>query len=373
MVEELLRRYDPDVFHPGDREARVRLGGAASDGGDVDVLLDGDGPRAGRPSGRPDALIRADPGTWSELASSGAAMDAFRRGRLHVRRDLHLGVGFLAATSGAGLRFTTVATEAGPISTMEAGSGPPVLLLHGLGASKVSFLPTVGALAATHRVIAVDLPGFGDSVKPLRAPYDAAYFARAIVALLDALGIDRADIVGNSMGGRVALEVGMAHADRARRLVLLAPSLAWLRSRPFAPLLKLVPPQLGAIQPAPRALVEAVVGRAIQAENPWMAAGVDEFLRSYLTTGGRVAFYAAARNIYLENPHGQGGFWPRLQRLQVPSLFVWGERDTLVPIRFAEHVRRVLPDAEHLELSCGHVPQMERPRDTHAAMRRFLR
>src|SRR5581483_7279023 len=130
-------------------------------------------------------------------------------GRLKVRHDLHLGVGFLAATAAPGegrLRFRTIETAEGPLSVSEAGAGAPVVMLHGLGATKVSFLPTLAALAGEFRAIAVDLPGFGDSVKPIRVAYDAPYFARAVLALLDALELDRAHLIGNSMGGRVALE-----------------------------------------------------------------------------------------------------------------------------------------------------------------------
>ena len=105
----------------------------------------------------------------------------------------------------------------------------------------------------------------------------------------------------------------------------------------------------------------------------WAAAGMDEFLRSYLTPRGRAAFYAAARNIYLDEPHGEEGFWTRLESLQSKSLFVWGRHDTLVPIGFMKHVERALPGARHLELECGHVPQLERPRETHAAMLDFMR
>ena len=104
-----------------------------------------------------------------------------------------------------------------------------------------------------------------------------------------------------------------------------------------------------------------------------MAAGVDEFLRSYLTPRGRAAFYAAARNIYLDEPHGEEGFWSRLEGLAPDALFVWGKRDGLVPISFMRHVERALPAARHVELDCGHVPQLERPRQTHAAMLDFLR
>jgi pimeloyl-ACP methyl ester carboxylesterase len=194
-----------------------------------------------------------------------------------------------------------------------------------------------------------------------------------MTALLDALDLEQAHFIGNSMGGRVALEMGLSAPDRVRRLALLAPSLAWLRNRSWAPLLKLVVPQLGLIQPAPRPVVEAIVERVVPgARDEWTAAGIDEFLRSYLTPRGRSAFYTAARNIYLEAPYGKHGLWTRLPELRSPSLFVWGRRDTLVPLGFERHVREVLPDAEHLVLNCGHVPQLERPKQTHDAILRFL-
>ncbi len=86
---------------------------------------------------------------------------------------MHLGIGFLAATSGrtgsSRLRFEMVRTRGPRISTIQAGSGEPVIAIHGLGGTKTSFLPTVTELAPHFRVIAADLPGFGDSAKPLGA------------------------------------------------------------------------------------------------------------------------------------------------------------------------------------------------------------
>ncbi len=376
IVRELVGRYDPDVFEVGRPSARIRLSGVGAE--PVDVHLDGGAPRitaAGR--GRPDALLSADEETWRQIAADvRGGMNAYRAGRLRIRNDLHLGVGFLAATAGPGdgrLRMRQVDTAEGPLSVTEAGAGPAVLLVHGLGATKVSFLPTVAALANRYRTIAVDLPGFGDSVKPIRAPYTPPFFARAMVALIDALELERAHVVGNSMGGRVALEVGLRNPDRVERLGLLAPSLAWLRDRPWAPWLRLVVPQLGLIQPAPRFVVESIVRRVVPGgREEWTAAGVDEFLRSYLTRRGRAAFYTAARAIYLEEPHGPKGLWTRLSGLEPDSLFVWGRKDPLVPISFERHVKDVLPRAQHLELNCGHVPQLERPKETHAALAEFL-
>jgi pimeloyl-ACP methyl ester carboxylesterase len=377
VLRELVARYDRSVADPGPERVRIRL--HAGDGEAWDVVIDPERARLESASdGHADATISADAETWSAIAGDvRGGMTAYQAGRLNVRRNLHLGVGFLAATSGEDsprrLRFGTVRTASGEISMLEAGEGPAVVAIHGLGATKASFLPTVAALAGDFRVIAFDLPGFGESHKPLLAPYDARFFAGAVLELLDALGIERAHLIGNSLGGRVALEAGLRAPERVDRLVLLAPSMAWRRKRPWAPLLRMVRPELGAIQPTSRAAIERVVDRIVPgARDGWTAAGVDEFMRAYLTPRGRAAFYAAARQIYLEEPDGEDGFWPRLKTLDRPALFVWGQRDTLVPIGFARHVTDALPTAKHLELDCGHVPQLERPRETHEAAARFL-
>ncbi len=373
-LERLVERFDRSVFDVGRPRVRIRV----EDGDAHDVVLEDGTARITSPGGAPDAILSADAETWSKIAEDvRGGMEAFRRGRLKIRRDLHLGVGFLAATAlpreTGRLRIRHVETTLGSLSTIEAGTGEPVLLLHGLGATKASFLPTVEALAPTHRVIGVDLPGFGDSVKPLFGAYDPPFFAQAMTALLDALELDSAHVVGNSMGGRVALELGLDHADRVRRLVLLAPSMSWLKSRPFAPYLRLIPTQLGIFQVTPRPLVEMIVKHFVPgSDTEWTAAGIDEFMRSYLTPLGRAAFYAAARNIYLEEPRGPDGLWTRLGSMKPEALFVWGRKDHVVPIGFARHVRDELPAAKHLELDCGHVPQLERPRETHQAMARFL-
>jgi len=376
-LRTLIRRYDPAVLEAPGETARVRL--IVSGDGEWDVKLEPGGAsiRGARASAA-GASLAADTGTWARIAEDGrSGLQAFREGRLIIRHNLNLGVAFLAATSGAAgpgrLRFRQVDTASGQISIMEAGAGAPVLLVHGLGATKGSFLPTVLGLSGAFRMIALDLPGFGDSRKPLLSPYHAPFFARAVVELMNTLHIDRAHVIGNSMGGRTALEVGLRYPRRVRRLVLLSPSLAWKRERPWAPLVRLLRPELSLIQLAPRPVVEGFVHRMIPgAETNWVRAGVDEFLRSYMTPRGRMAFYAAARQIYLEEPHGSKGFWTRLASLEPEALFIWGKRDTLVPIAFAGHVRRTLPTAHHLELDCGHVPQMERTPETNAAIGGFL-
>jgi pimeloyl-ACP methyl ester carboxylesterase len=185
--------------------------------------------------------------------------------------------------------------------------------------------------------------------------------------VLDAAGAERAHVVGNSMGGRIGIEIALTIPERVDKLALLSPAMAWLRPRRWAPLVRLLRPELSMV-PLP---VEPIIRRLFPSDG-WAAAGMDEFLRAYTTPRGRHAFNAAARNIYLDEPHGDDGMWSRLAGLQHDSLFVWGRKDTLVPIRFMKHVERTLPAAQHVELDCGHVPQVERPRETHDAIRRFL-
>src|SRR3954470_14101862 len=379
-IAALAERFDSAVLDLRRGRARVRL--EAGDGAAYDAVIAGRRIRlrSADESAEPDAVLSADPATWGRIAADyRGGMEAFRAGRLRIRGSIHVGVGFLAATSGSDepgrLEFDTVRTrDFGAISVLSAGTGPETILcVHGLGGTKASFLPTVNQLADHYRVVALDLPGFGESDKPIGAPYDAPWFARSVFATMDALGIDRAHVAGNSMGGRVAIEAGLTDRDRIGGLVLLSPALAWLRPRRWAPVIKALRPELGLIQPAPRPVVEMIVRQLVPSGNGgWTAAGIDEFLRSYLTRSGRAAFYAAARNIYLDEPHGDDGFWTRFESLESDSLFVWGRHDMLVPIAFMKHVERALPRAKHVELNCGHVPQVERPRETHQAIAKFL-
>jgi pimeloyl-ACP methyl ester carboxylesterase len=105
----------------------------------------------------------------------------------------------------------------------------------------------------------------------------------------------------------------------------------------------------------------------------WYQAGADEFLRVFSTRTGRVAFLACLRQIYLDEAYGQRGFWNRLPGLAPPSLFVWGDRDRLVPASFSRHVRTALPQSGQIVIEdCGHAPQFEHPDETSAIVRGFL-
>jgi len=247
-----------------------------------------------------------------------------------------------------------------------------------MGESHIGWRPVIGDLARDFDVIAIDLPGFGSSSKPLRAPYDAAWFARAVTRFMEAEGIQRAHLVGNSLGGRVAIEVGLNAPDRVSSLSLLCPSMAWRKRRHFVPLVKLLRPELAAI---PHTFGDALVRQQFwsmfsrpERIHPSAAdVAVEEFLRTYRSVNARVAFHASARHIYLEEPKGPEGFWTRLRELEPPAMFVWGDEDPLVPLAFSRAVRNALPTARQVVLEqCGHVPQVEHPVDANALVYDFI-
>src|SRR5215211_962281 len=164
----------------------------------------------------PDVVIGTDASTWLALREGRiSGLDAFAQRRLHARGDLDLAVGFEGLFRLPGdrpplVRVCQVETPEGTISTLVSGDGPEhVICLHGLGSNKTSFFQTVSALTPDYTVHALDLPGFGSSSKPARAAYDASYFARSVDGYMDAMEIDRAHVVGNSMGGRIALELAL--------------------------------------------------------------------------------------------------------------------------------------------------------------------
>jgi pimeloyl-ACP methyl ester carboxylesterase len=336
-------------------------------------------------SGKPTATLRTDPATLIGILEGQIhGVEAFLDGRLVVRGNLVLPLELddLLHPRQRDIRSPRCRRiQAGGVETfyLEAGppDAPPVVMVHGLGATSASFLPMLWDLARDHHVFAVDLPGFGESEKPVRRLH-AAYYARFLTAFLDAVKVPRAHLIGNSMGGRVALEVALRSPARVNRMVLLMPSLAWRRFRAGVRVVRWLRPELG-VTPIP--LLHPLVIRFIhtmfahpeRVAASAMSGAADEFLRYFATPRGRIALFSAAREIYLEGPHGRRGFWSRLSTLSVPALFVFGEKDLLVPHRFRRYVQRAVPQSDFAFLEdCGHVPQFELPEQTNRLTRDYL-
>jgi pimeloyl-ACP methyl ester carboxylesterase len=326
--------------------------------------------RRGASQGRPDVTITTDSDTWMRLrAGEFSGLEAFQRRRLTVRGNLDHAVAFEGLFRLPGgrpplLQIHDIAVGRHRVSTLTMGAGPDVLLLHGLGGTRASFFETAAALSRSYRVHAPDLPGFGSSSKPSLGAYNARWFADIMLGLMDELGIERAHLVGNSMSGRVAIEIGLLAPRRVRGLALLCPAVAWVR-RGLHPIVRVLRPEFGLLPHGFRRSTVAAQFWSIFHDRDVLdpAVGdlmVDEFRRIYHSAGARYAFLASARNVYLEAPFGARGFYPRLSGLVAPALFVWGRQDRLVPPAFGRHVRKWLPSARHVTIDgCGHVPQVE--------------
>ena len=331
----------------------------------------------------PDVVISTDSDTWIRLRTGEfSGIDAFQRRLLDVRGNLDHAVAFEGMFRLPGdrpplLRVYDVPVGRHRISTMTMGSGPDVLLLHGLGGTRASLFETAAALSRRYTVHAPDLPGFGSSSKPAVGGYNARWFADIMLGLMDELGIAQARLVGNSMGGRVSIEMGLLAPQRVTALGLLCPAVAWIR-RGFHPIVRLLRPELGFLPHGFRRSIVASQFWSVfhdrDAVDPVVAdVMVDEFRRIYHTAGARYAFLSSARNIYLESPVGRNGFYPRLATLEPPALFIWGSHDRLIPPAFGRHVARWLPQAEQVTIdACGHVPQVECPQEANRLLMRFF-
>jgi pimeloyl-ACP methyl ester carboxylesterase len=339
--------------------------------------------RKGGSRRRPDVTISTDAGTWLRLRSGEfSGVEAFQRRLLNVRGNLDHAIAFEGMFRLVGgrpplLQIHDIPVGRHRISTLTMGRGPDVLLLHGLGGTRASLFETAATLSRSYRVHAPDLPGFGSSSKPSLGGYNARWFADIMFGLMDQLEIPGAHVVGNSMGGRVAIEMGLNEPDRIGSLGLLCPAVAWIR-RGLHPIVRLLRPEFG--------LLPHTFHRSVVASQFWSMFHdrdlidpavadlvVDEFQRIYHTAGARYALLASARNIYLEAPFGRHGFYRRLSELQPPALFVWGSHDRLVPPAFSRHVRKWLPQAEQVTIEgCGHVPQVERPEETNELLLSFF-
>jgi pimeloyl-ACP methyl ester carboxylesterase len=385
LVDQAFRTL-PDRFlgaEPGfDATYHVRLGDV---GHTWEVRLTSHGARVrkGLTRRRPDVIIGTDAVTWMRLRRGElSGIEAFSERKLYARGNLDLAVAFegmfrLPNGREPLQRIHEVKVGRNRVSTLTMGSGRDVLLIHGLGGTKSSFFETAAALSRSYRVHALDLPGFGSSSKPVPAPYNAGWFAEQVLGVMDVLEIDRAHLVGNSLGGRVAIEVGLRTPERVHGLGLLSPAVAFVK-RGYHPIVRLLRPELGVL---PHRFARGRVSRQLLdlfadpgAIDPSVAdIVVDEFQRIYGSAGARLAFLSSARNVYLDRPFGRNGFYPRLAGLERPALFVWAAQDPLIPAAFRRPVAKWLPSAEQIVLEdCGHVPQIECAEQTNGLLQRFF-
>jgi pimeloyl-ACP methyl ester carboxylesterase len=240
------------------------------------------------------------------------------------------------------------------------GSGPPVVLLHGVGHDRHAWDPVVDLLAPQYDLVLVDLPGHGDSPLPANtAALGVPELTDHVERLLAGLGLERPVVVGNSLGGAIALELG--RRGRARAVVALAPIGFWSRlevgyvvavlrvSRALARLLRPVLPRLLRV-PAVRAMMLGLYFAKPRQMCPGVALHT---VRGFAQAPGVTAILPHSRQYRF--PAGAG-------RAPVAATIAWGERDRLLIGGQAKRARRLVPAARHVRLpGSGHVPMSDDP------------
>ncbi len=267
---------------------------------------------------------------------------------------------------------TYVEVDGHPVRVRESGpaDGEPVVLVHGIGRSLEDWQPTQDLLADDHRVISLDLPGFG-LTRRMKGHWGLEGFARAVVALLDALDEKRpVHVMGNSLGGAVAMTLAANHPDRVASL-LLVNSAGFGREANVS----LLPMAYGALSSLP------VVGRRFRplARATGIQSMRDVFFDpSHLTDemvrhagelnrqpDFRVTFMATAARLGLPvvgtYPWWRRALLARLEMADVPTMVVWGDADNVLPAKHFHAAVSALPNAgSHLFPDTGHMPQLER-------------
>jgi pimeloyl-ACP methyl ester carboxylesterase len=258
-----------------------------------------------------------------------------------------------------------------------AGSGPPVVLIHGMLNSSSHWQPVANRLAERHMVIAPDLIGHGDSAAP-RGDYSLGAHAASIRDLLSAIGVDRATIVGHSLGGGVAMQFFYQFPQRVERLALVS---SGGLGHEVGPMLRTAAlpgtSALLALTIHPR-LLAAMRALGVRMRERGMHSGAylqatARALRPLQNAGARQAFLQTLRAVI--DVRGQRvGANDRLYLLEsIPTLIVWGERDNTIPLAHGRAAHEAMPHSHFRTLpAAAHFPNLEDPEGLADALLEFI-
>lgn len=253
----------------------------------------------------------------------------------------------------------------------EKGTGLALVLIHGYGASTQDWSAVFEPLAQQFRVLAVDLKGFGFSDKPA-GDYTIATQAALVMKWLEQLGVQRAVLCGNSMGGAVALFCALNDPARVQRLILVdsvATNQAALESGLVPPLFMkpVIGPILGALALTSADLVQEGLQRSLYDKSLATPERLESYYRPLRTRHGQRAALAVARQWDLST------LQTNLHRVQSPTLIIWGANDDLIPVSHGRWIHQQIKGSELVIFpECGHVPQIEKPREFVQTVTEFL-
>ena len=305
-----------------------------------------------------------------------------------VKRELRATLGLAAialALGSCGLSAGDAAdgpyARLGPIEApvklyyQEEGNGPPLLLIHGFGASTFTWRHVAPELAKTHRVIAVDLKGFGQSDKPFDGRYSVFDQAELLAQLIEDKDLRNLTLVGHSFGGGIALllalEANRRLEGRISRLVLLD-TIAYPQHIPVFFRLLDVPlvSQLGVRMVPPSVQTRVALRIAYLDDSKIDPEEVAIYAAPLKTAAGKHAIIHSARQIM---PDGIAELSERYKTIELPTLILWCDHDRIVPLEVGLRLRRTLPNSTlRLVEDCGHMPQEEQPELTLQLIKAFI-
>jgi pimeloyl-ACP methyl ester carboxylesterase len=273
-------------------------------------------------------------------------------------------------------RPRSVEVHGQPMNFIEAGSGPVLLLIHGMAGTCANWESVIEPLAINHTVIAPDFPGHGASA-PGGGDYSLGSLASALRDLMLTLGHERATLVGHSLGGGVAMQFTYQYPEMVERLVLvssggLGPDVSPILRAAALPGAELFISATAGIG----SRIGSVVGRGFGFLGMRPNADLAEVTRGYATLADperRKAFVATLRSVVGMEGQRVAALDKLYLAEALPLLIVWGENDPIIPVDHAREAHAQLPSS-HLEIfeDTGHVPQMERPGRFIAVLERFL-
>lgn len=248
------------------------------------------------------------------------------------------------------------------IHYLEAGSGPVVILLHGLGGDVSNWAPTIGPLSQRYRVIVPDQIGFGKSDKPL-INYRVATLVDFLDAFYKQVGVTKASLVGNSLGGWTVAAYALAHPEKVDRLVLVD-------AAGFAITGDLDPRVLNGLNPSTRDAIKQVMGLVFYNKELFASdAAVDAFLTRKMSAGDGYTIQRFIDSIV----RGEDVLDKKLSAVKQPTLIIWGREDGLTPLAMGERFNKEIAGSHLLVIEkCGHVPQLEKSAEFNAGLLKFL-
>jgi pimeloyl-ACP methyl ester carboxylesterase len=271
-----------------------------------------------------------------------------------------------------GARKETVTTAFGKVAYITAGSGPPVLLLHGLGTTAETWEHTIQELAKTRTVVAPDLWGHGGSGGSRRLR-SVEPLVEAVDALCDTLGVRALDVVGHSLGGLVAMRFALAHKDRVTKLALVD---AGGIGREMSWLLRLASiPVIGWLVFSPAIVLVKIYGwRVFNPPGDVNISLLKSLHRSRVTHVSADAVRKAVRSgAERLGPAPESFLLPRLHEIEVPVTVFWGEQDRLFPVGQLNGLEEACPQVTiHLFPDVGHWPYAEIPEVFNSLLADFL-